>query len=159
MRILGKKGFGSHHETGSAETALIGLVIDECLRDAIEVHEVLAERFCGLNDFAGSVAGQHHAGIDRGAINENGAVSTFAAVAAKLGGSEPELFADDEIECPIRFDFDFVFFAVDIESETRIGISGIDDGVGFSNSLSYFIGDGVGNSVCNGFGFSFSSAG
>lgn len=119
---------GSHHEAGRTPAALEGFVVAGALGDAGEIAEVWREGLGSLDLLVGGVDGQYHAGIHGHAVDEDGAVPAFTAVAADLGEGESHLFAQHEVERPVGQDVHLDGFAVDVEDGT--GVHDVGDGGG-----------------------------
>jgi len=72
VRVFGDESFRCHHEPGSAETALQGIMFDEPVNDVI--HIIFRDQgFDGFDFFTLTFHGEPTAREDRFAINDDGA--------------------------------------------------------------------------------------
>src|SRR5688572_27620336 len=87
-----EQGLRGHDEAGRAETALLGVVLDECSLERMELARPAAP-LDGLDGPALGLDGEHGAGVDGLAFEEDGAGAAGAAVADLLGAGEVEVVA------------------------------------------------------------------
>ncbi len=85
---------GAHDHPGGAEAALDGAVVEEGLLEGIE-SAFRGDSFDGGNFTAFTLAGQDQAGVDRPAVEDDGAGAALADSAAFLGPGETEVVPEE----------------------------------------------------------------
>src|SRR4051794_27186598 len=88
--ILVEQRLGSDHESRRAEPTLLGVIVDECLLDGMELSAGSSDALDRLYLLVLSIDGQNRASINGMAVNEHGASATLGTIANALGSSEVE---------------------------------------------------------------------
>ena len=109
--ILFKERHRAHEESGGAEAALGAVVLQECLLYRVERVRG-RQSLNGADTAAGDGGSQGHTGVDWQVVQENRAGSALATVAAALGTSQAENFAQNVLQGPAGIDFEIVRLAV-----------------------------------------------
>jgi hypothetical protein len=107
-----EEGDGVEDLAGGAVAALEAVLGGEGLLDGM-----VAKSFDGDDGDAVAFDGEHHAGFDGLAVEQDGAGAAVAVFAAAFGAGESELFAEDAQEGVAGADGDAAFFAVDGEDQ------------------------------------------
>src|SRR5262249_52469404 len=103
LRIARQESFGAHELARRAEAALRSIMIDKGLLQRIEA-PVLRKTLHCLDRPAIRPHGKVTARVDRLAVEQYRAGSTFAAVAADLGPGQAEVIAEKLDQRPAVFD-------------------------------------------------------
>jgi hypothetical protein len=91
MRIFFQQRMSAHQHTGSAKTAVRGVMIEEGFLQRIET-PVFAQTFNGQYFLPVHLRSKNKAGIDRIAVQQNGAAAAFPDFTAPLGAGQTEIF-------------------------------------------------------------------
>src|SRR5262245_2050507 len=102
-----------HDEAGSAEPALLRVVVPEGLLDRVEL-AVLFESFDGPNLLALRLDGQRRAGVDRLAVNDHRAGAASGAIAHAFGAGDVQIVAQRVEQRDARLDTYLLRGAVDV---------------------------------------------
>lgn len=116
MRFVVKICGAGHYESGSAEAALLRVVVPKGSGHCAEI-------FSGFKTFDGGdfaalgVDGKCCAGIDGAAVDMNGACSASCAVADFFCASEVKMISQGVEKHDARFEFERLRFAVDFQRD------------------------------------------
>src|SRR6185369_17052680 len=92
--ILIEQRLGGNHESRSAETALLGVVVDKRLLDGMKLPARRGDALDRLDLPPLRVHGKNRAGVDGMTIHEHRASTTLSAITNALGSGEVESVAE-----------------------------------------------------------------
>jgi hypothetical protein len=115
-----QKGFGGNDESRSAVAALHAVMLHIFFNQGMAGCGNTLDRFDLLTITLDS---QRHARENRPAVHNDRAGSACAAVTHQLGSGQSEPVVNKVVECPIRFDLEFILLSVDryIDGTCRFG--------------------------------------
>ena len=103
LRVLVEGGPHGDDEAGRAEAALLGVVLDEGGRHGVELPPPPSDSAV-LDVLAAGLEGEHGAGVDRAAVEHDGAGAAGAAVADALAAGHVEVVAQGVEQRDARLD-------------------------------------------------------
>lgn len=117
LGVFIEQSLGGNHESGRAETALLGVILDERLLNGVKGVAGTGETLDGFNLAILCVYGEHGAGVDGLAVEKHGAGTTFGTIADALGASKFELIAKSVEESDAGFELSLEKFAVYVKGD------------------------------------------